>query len=281
MIHIDNYFMSSTLELTTSLLGRRGNSKQFPLEYFIVNLIFIHFAWMKCNSVQTTITLQRKDSASCKIWRVTFYNARKVRVKMSQDWFRSKLAFQLFKCLFTFYRPEEFLPLFCYVGWQTSELCVALSALSIDICDAQTWLKVLYSLWCILFQYCLHFFLVHYHAIGRNNTAQTIDLRHVPCALLRCKRQLVFLKMRQYTRYQCYVARLIFGIDKNVIQLDDNTKVDPLFENLIHHILKSSQRISSHKWHYQIFEMTIERAECCLPFLAFFTPDIIISRLTV
>src|SRR6266705_6303331 len=73
------------------------------------------------------------------------------------------------------------------------------------------------------------------------------------------------------------MVRLIFRIDKNIIWVYYYTHIDHILEDFVHHILERSRSISQPKRHDQILKMTISRTECCLPFVALFDPNKIVT----
>src|SRR5882724_2976093 len=60
----------------------------------------------------------------------------------------------------------------------------------------------------------------------------------------------------------------IVGINEDVVQIDDNTNVDHIHENVIHKSLEGCGGISKPFRHYQPLERPISGSECSFPFFS-------------
>ncbi len=69
-----------------------------------------------------------------------------------------------------------------------------------------------------------------------------------------------------------------FGHDKDVIEIDGYvSRCNEVFENIIHHPLESSRRVSESKEHHHGFKQTPISSECHLPLVSLFDAYIIVS----
>src|SRR5437016_14380088 len=74
--------MFRTLEITSPLLKRRADCKQFLVVDLVVNLMLIHLSRMKSNRVQAAFDLLRQYSSDCEIRSITFNDALELRVEV-------------------------------------------------------------------------------------------------------------------------------------------------------------------------------------------------------
>src|SRR5436853_4680125 len=119
--------MFRTLEITSPLLKRPGNCKQFLIVDLVVDLMLIHLSRMKSNRVQATFNLLRQYSSDYEIRSITFNDALELRVEVSKYWSRGKSRLQLLEGDLTLPARIKLLRLLCQVGQRPSELRIALN----------------------------------------------------------------------------------------------------------------------------------------------------------
>ena len=64
------------------------------------------------------------------------------------------------------------------------------------------------------------------------------------------------------------VLHHVFGVDYNVIKINNNAHIEKIAEDVIHKTLECCGGIGEAKKHYQPFERTIASAESGFPFFA-------------
>ena len=65
----------------------------------------------------------------------------------------------------------------------------------------------------------------------------------------------------------------IIGVDQNVVQINENTYIQEIRENIIHKTLKSGRGIGKSEGHNTPLKRAILSAECSFPFITFTDPD--------
>jgi hypothetical protein len=70
----------------------------------------------------------------------------------------------------------------------------------------------------------------------------------------------------------------VFGVDKDVVEVDDDTDVEHIAEDVVHEVLECGWRISEAERHDKVFEMTVAGAEGGFPLIAFFDAEKVITR---
>jgi hypothetical protein len=77
------------------------------------------------------------------------------------------------------------------------------------------------------------------------------------------------------------VSDFVGRIDQNIVEVDDDDRIETLTEDVIQEGLKGSRGICEAKGHDKVFEVTITGTESGLPFLAFSDSDEIVSAFQV
>jgi hypothetical protein len=70
----------------------------------------------------------------------------------------------------------------------------------------------------------------------------------------------------------------VFGVDEDVVEVDDDTDVKHVAENVVHEVLECGWRIGEAERHDKVFEMTVAGAESGFPFIAFFDAEKVVTR---
>ena len=66
-----------------------------------------------------------------------------------------------------------------------------------------------------------------------------------------------------------FVLGHILGVDKNVVQVDDDADIKKVTEDVVHKTLKSGRGIGKSERHYKPFKRTIMGAESSFPLFSF------------
>lgn len=68
----------------------------------------------------------------------------------------------------------------------------------------------------------------------------------------------------------------VLSIDENIIQINDDEDIELLGQEFVDITLKAGSCFKKPKKYYLVLEMAISSLECCLPFIAFFCPHLIV-----
>jgi len=65
----------------------------------------------------------------------------------------------------------------------------------------------------------------------------------------------------------------IVGVDKNVVEIDNDTDIKQVTENVVHEALESGRSVRKTKWHNEPFKRAIASTKSSLPFVTFSNAD--------
>ena len=77
------------------------------------------------------------------------------------------------------------------------------------------------------------------------------------------------------------MLRHIVGVNEDIIEVNDNTDIEHVWEDFVHIMLESSRRVGKSKGHHKPFKRAIASAECSFPFVTIRNADKVVGMLKI
>jgi hypothetical protein len=123
---------------------------------------------------------------------------------------------------------------------------------------------------------------VHENFAGTDDQSEIVNMGLLKFALLGSEIEIVFFKMAKNLVDDLLMFVKSSAPNKDVIEIDCNFDFsNQICEDGIHQYLESSGQVDEPKEHDTGFKKTLIHDEGCLPFIAFFDPDIVVAPLNI
>ena len=139
-------------------------------------------------------------------------------------------------------------------------------------------LNISHRFWFRLIFHNIYLFIFHLHSLDWYNLASKAIFILIKLTLFEVSKKAVFLQFFEIwlndmdTRLTWF-----FGIDKNIIYINNDKNIKILKQDLINIILKTGQSVRELKRHYLVLKVTVLSLKSLFQFIAFFYHHLMVS----